>query len=258
MINKFIEVVPKKLFRGSAPSPQDVLLLKKKFNINKIISLDEESAKKIHRACKMLDIKHVVLPINLDNHKKDLLNILRYDLRSLLLDEGPTFIHCRAGKDRTGLLIALFKCKYMGMDPQEAIEEAENLGFGVGVDNRIINFFKKLILSCKPSKEQIKIEPENIVENQRQYIGDNRDSFLDESRQGSFAPYLSPTRQYPIDAVYVYINDQSPTRENYTPGETIPTVSTEKDIVPMVGVFNNDAGARGFGAVENYSGFFYD
>ena len=61
MIQRFIEVVPKKLFRGSAPTPQDVKLLKDKFNINKIISLDEQAAKSIHRACKLLGIKQVVL-----------------------------------------------------------------------------------------------------------------------------------------------------------------------------------------------------
>jgi protein tyrosine phosphatase (PTP) superfamily phosphohydrolase (DUF442 family) len=257
MINKFIEIVPKKLFRGSAPTPQDVLRLKKDFNIKKIVSLDAEAAKKINRACKMLGINHVVLPINLDTYRSDIIKLLQHDLKNLLLDGGPTFVHCQAGKDRTGFLTALFKCKYMGMDPEDAIAEAKELGFGVGVDNKIINLFEKIIRSCKPAKS-IKKEPEDIVSNERQYIGDNRDSFLDEGHQGSFAPYLSPTRQYPMDALYVYINDQSPTRENYNPSGAVSTVSTEKDIVPMVGVFNNDAGARGFGPVENYSGFFYD
>lgn len=253
MIRKFIEVVPNQLYRGSAPTAKDVLFLKEKYGINKIISLDQESADKITRACKLLNIQHIVLPINFDTVRPDLLKLLKHDLKKLLLDNGPTFVHCLAGKDRTGLLIALFKCKYMNMDPEEAIEEAESLGFGVGIDPKIVLLFKKLIYSCKPSKSDL-LEPD-IVSMQRQYISDNRDTFLDEGRQGSFAPYLSPTRQYPIDALYSYINDQSPTRENYNrPVQQ----TTHENIIPLVGVFNNDAGARGFGPTENYSGFFYD
>jgi protein tyrosine/serine phosphatase len=254
MIQRFIEVLPKKLFRGSAPSPNDIKILKEKFNINKIISLDQQSANRVSRACKLLDMQHIVLPINLDTLKPDLLKFFQHNLKKLLIDGGPTFVHCYAGKDRTGLVIALFKVKYMGMDPEDAIEEAESLGFGVGVNDEVTNLFKKLIRNAKPVKN--KEEFSTIVSNEREYIGDNRDSFLDESRQGSFAPYLAPTRQYPMDALYVYINDQSPTRENYK--SINPNISQEEDIIPQVGVFNNDAGARGFGPTENYSGFFYD
>lgn len=257
MINKFIEIVPKKLFRGSAPTPQDVLNLKKNFNIKKIVSLDADSAKKINRSCKMLDINHVVLPINLDTYRSDIIKLLQHDLKKLLLDDGPTFVHCLAGKDRTGFIIALFKCKYMGMDPEDAIVEAKELGFGVGVDDKIINLFEMLIRSCKPAKS-IKTEPEDIVSNQRQYIGDSRDSFLDEGSQGSFAPYISQTRQYPVDEVYNHINDQSPTRENYNSNKTISTVSTKRNIIPMVGIFNNDAGIHGAGPTEPVGGFVYE
>ncbi len=257
MIHRFIEVVPKQLYRGSAPTPQDVFNLKKNYNINKIVSLDQESADKISRTCKLLDIEQIVLPIDIDNIHANLFKLFKNDLEKLLLSNGPTFVHCLAGKDRTGLLIALFKCKYMNMNPEDAIDEAKSLGFGVGVDPKIINLFEKLIRSCKPVKPTIldKLVEPDIVSQQRQYISDNRDSFLDEGRQGSFAPYLTPTRQSPIDALYNYLNDQSPTRENYK--RQVP-VAEKQDIVPVVGLFNNDAGARGFGPTENYGGFFYD
>ena len=254
MIHRFIEVVPKKLYRGSAPSPQDILELKNKFNIKKVISLDESSANKIKRACKMLGIKQVIIPINLDNLKSDLLNLLKHNIKDLLLNNSPTFVHCQAGKDRTGLLIALFKCQYMGEDPETAIEESKKIGLGVGIDPRVTKLFEGLIRSCKPVNEKID-HNYDIVSNERQYISDNRSSFLDEAHQGSFAPYLDYTKQYPMDALYNYINDQSPTREDYyrqiKPAE-------HEDVIPIVGLFNNDAGVRGFGAVENYSGFFYD
>jgi hypothetical protein len=249
------------LYRGSAPNPCDVLHLKDRLDIKKIVSLDKETGDKIDRACKMLDIQHVKAYLNGD--RTSLYDVLSQNLKKLLLDGGPTFVHCAEGKDRTGLIVALFKCKYMGMDPNATIEEAKSLGFGVGIDPKITHLYENIIKSCKPSQDTNQAD---IVGNEREYIGDNRDTFLDEANRGSFAPYLDHTRQNPIDAVYNYINDQSPTRENYQQTWKEPKERLEEDAInshedeaiPQVGVFNNDSGARGFGPTENYSGFFYD
>jgi protein tyrosine/serine phosphatase len=229
------------------------LWLKEILGINKIVSLDKESGEKIDRACKLMNIKHV--KVYIDHSRKSLFNVLNVNLKNLLLDGGPTYVHCAEGKDRTGLIVALFKCKYMGMQPEAAIEEAKSLGFGVGIDPHTTHLFEKIIRACKPSNDT---NHADIVGNEREYISDNRDTYLDESRQDSWAPYLDHTRQDPMDAVYVYINDQSPTRQNYNQ-EPIKQHDPNKDeTVPQVGVFNNDAGARGFGPTENYGGFFYD
>jgi hypothetical protein len=62
-----------------------------------------------------------------------------------------------------------------------------------------------------------------------------------------------------MDAVYNFINDQSPTRENYQQYKSIKEHDYDKDdVVPLVGVFDNDAGGRGFGPTENAGGFIYD
>ena len=127
---------------------------------------------------------------------------------------------------------------------------------GIDVDPKPIEIFKKLIRSCKPIGTA-DTNSADIVSNEREYISDNRDSFLDEGHQGSFAPYLNVTRQDPQDALYNFIMDQSPTRENYHPGQSITEHSGEGG-TPMVGVFDNDAGGRGFGPVENPGGFIYD
>lgn len=250
------------LFRGSAPSIKDMWYLKEILGIKKVVSLDQETGERIDRACKLLHIQHVKAYMNGD--RKSLYHVLGQNLKHLLLDGGPTFVHCLHGKDRTGLICALFKCKYMGMKPGAAIEEAKSLGFGVGVNPQVVHLYEKLIRSCKPSTDK-DINHADIVSNIRDYVGDNRDSFLDEANRGSFAPYLDHTRQNPIDAVYNYINDQSPTRENYQQTWAEPkdrlqedAINSHSDSVPQVGTFDNDAGARGFGPTENYSGFFYD
>jgi len=249
MIHKLREVT-KGLYRGSAPTPKDVLWLKQKLGINKIVSLDQEAGEKISRACKMLGIKQEKIYITWD--RKSLFKLLHHDLKKLLLDGGPTFIHCHQGKDRTGLVTALFKCMYMNMPPEKAIAEAKSLGFGLGIPVQVTHLFEKMIRSCKQSQDD---NHADIVSNEREYKGDNRDSFLDEGHQGSFAPYLDHTKHSPFDIVYNPVNDQSPTRQNYDQ----PIKEHDyKDEIPQVGVYNNDAGVHGFGPTENAGGFIYD
>lgn len=251
MINRFREVIPKKMYRGSAPSPMDVMWLKDNLGIKKIVSLDKDTGDKIDRACKLLGIHHVKPYIG--NDRKSLLDFLKHDLKTLFLEEGPTFVHCLHGKDRTGLACALVESKFLGIPPEKAIEKAKSLGFGLGVDPRVVNLYEKLIRSTKKSKDQ---NSADIVSNEREYTGDNRDNYFDEMHQGSFAPYLDHTRQNPMDALYTYVNDQSPTRQNYPDTSLFQYDPSKGDVVPNVGEFDNDAGQRGFGPTENYNGFF--
>jgi protein tyrosine/serine phosphatase len=251
MIHRFRKV-DKDIYRGSAPTAQDVEHLKNQFGIRKIISLDAEAGERIDRACKLLDIDHVKLYIET---KKDIGKLLKHNLKDLLVKGGPTFFHCHHGKDRTGLLAALYKVKYMGMSPEKAIAEAKSLGFGLGVPHNVVSLYEHMILASKPEHDN---NSADIVSNEREYIGDNRDTYLDEARQDSFAPYLDHTKQAPADSMYNYIMDQSPTRQNYQQYKAIKEHPEEEDQIPQVGVYNNDAGVHGFGPAENVGYFIYD
>jgi protein-tyrosine phosphatase family protein len=255
MIHRFLKVAPG-IYRGSAPSPADVAHLHKKYNIKKIISLDEKSGERIDRSCKLLGIKQIKLYIT---DRKSILNLLHHNLKDLLERDGPTFIHCFHGKDRTGLVCAMFQVKYLGKSPEVAIAEAKKLGFGIGVHPSIISLYEKLIKSCRPVQDQNNAD---IVSNEREPFGDNRDSYLDEAQRGSFAPYLDQTKQAPVDALYNFVYDQSPTRENYQDYQNEKD-KCDKDVVseqvvPQVGIYDNDAGVSGFGPAANSGGFIYD
>jgi hypothetical protein len=251
MIMRFRTVIPGILYRGSAPSPKDIQALKNKLDIKKIVSLDKGAGDRIDRVCKLLGIEHIKMYI--ENDRKDVLRLLTQDFKKLFLEGGPTFIHCHEGKDRTGLVSAIIQCKYLGMNPEKAIAEAKLLGFGVGLPPHIVHLYEKIIRSCNKSKDQ---NSADIVSNERTYIGDNRDSFLDEGHQGSFAPYLDHTRQNPMDALYPYTLDQSPTRENYPDTSLFQHDPNKSVTIPNVGEYDNDAGQRGFGPVERMDGFF--
>jgi hypothetical protein len=251
MIRRLRAVIPGVLYRGSHPTPQDVVELKDKLGIKKIVSLDKETGDRINRTCKLLGIQHVMIPI--DHDRKSLYHFLQQDMKKVFLEGGPTFMHCREGKDRTGLAAAMIKCRFLGMDPEAAIKEAKSLGFGIGLPPNTVHLFEKLIRSCKSAKDT---NSADIVSNEREYKGDNRDSFLDEGHQGSFAPYLDHTRQNPMDALYPYTLDQSPTRENYPDTPLFQHDPSKSVTVPNVGEYDNDAGQRGFGPVERMDGFF--
>jgi protein tyrosine/serine phosphatase len=251
MIHRLRQVTPT-LFRGSAPTPKDVEWLKKSLGIRKIVSLDQESGDKIDQVAKKLGLQQIKMYIT--DHIS-LAQALHHNLKKLLLQDGPTFIHCKHGKDRTGLIVALLECKYLGVSPQYALQEAKSLGFGIGVDPKTIHLYEKLIQQCKPSTDT---NSADIVGNEREYIGDNRDTFLDESRQDSFSPYLDHTRQAPADFAYNYIYDQSPTRQNYPSYKAIKE-HNEKVTVPQVGMYNADGGGLyGSGPTFPEGGFISD
>lgn len=251
MIHRFRKV-DKDIYRGSAPGVKDVEHLKNNFGIKKIVSLDQGSGEKIDRACKLLGIDHVKLYIET---KHDISKLLKHNLKDLLVKGGPTFFHCQHGKDRTGLLCALYRVKYMGWSPQKALAEAKSLGFGLGLSPVIVRLYEHMIHGAKPEHDT---NSADIVSNEREYVGDNRDTYLDESRQDSFSTYLDHTKQAPMDSMYNYIMDQSPTRQNYDQYKSIKEHPEEEDQVPQVGVYNNDAGVHGFGPAENVGYFIYD
>ncbi len=212
MIKRFRKITDD-LYRGSAPTVKDVVKLHKLFGIKKIISLDEESGNKIKRICQLLGIEQVNLP--LDGTKNSLIRLLSNDIKKLLMDGGPTFIHCKEGKDRTGFLAALFKCKYMGVSLQDALTEARSLGFGEGVDPKYMRLLEDTLNKlCGDSNSA------DIVQNEREYMQDGRSSALDSADRSSFAPYL---------------NDMGD--------------------LPLIGIYDNTSGVKGVGPVENGGGF---
>jgi hypothetical protein len=260
MIERFRKITDG-LYRGSAPSENDVKNLHKYLNIKKIVSLDKETGEAINNICNNLGIEHIIIPLN--GRKGPLAKLMSYDLYDLLMSGGPTYIHCMAGKDRTGLVSAMFKCLYMDWTYDQAMQEAKSLGFGVGVSPFIVGMYSNILKKICQQKEESSnnLHGTDIVHNERNYKSDSdgRGSYLDQAHQGSFAPYLSKTRQYPYDNSYNPIYDQSPTRYNYpTLIDPYTQEPPNTDGVPMVGYYNTDAGVRGFGPAEPYGGFIYD
>lgn len=209
MIKRFRQV-NENLYRGSAPSIEDVSMLKNKFGINKIVSLDYNSGKRIDRATKLLNIKHVMLPIEFAK-KSSLIKFLNHNIVDLLDNDGPTFIHCAQGKDRTGLAIAMYRCEHDGWTCGKALKEAKQLGYGIGVPPQVLKVYSKLIKSSCNCKDSDVNSAYDIVSNEREddHIGGS-------STQLSWSPYEDyRVRQYPYSKDQIDWPEQYESRQDY-------------------------------------------
>jgi hypothetical protein len=255
LIKRFIKVT-NDLYRGSAPSAEDVTNLHQYFNVRKIVSLDADAAAKIDKITKALGIKHIIIPIN-GRDIDPIITLVSQDFKKLFLEDGPTFVHCLAGKDRTGMVIAMLQCKYLGVPCENAIKEAFKIGFGIGLNPSVTKFYlnviKKYCNCAQGNSSHNDSNSADIVDNSRP--GDDwRGSVLDAADISSFAPYLDYDRQYPYDAVYDYTNQQYPTRNNRDL-EKVKNEDGRGSDVPLVGLYDNDSGVHGTGPVEPGNGF---
>ena len=252
MIKRFIKVNDN-LYRGSAPTVEDVINLHKHFNIQKIVSLDAMAGAKINRIAKLLNIDHIIIPI--DNDKiEPIVKLTSYNLYDLLIKNGPTYVHCLEGKDRTGTVIAMFKCKFMHVSCNEAINEAKLIGFGIGLLPQVKKFYEKIIRLYCECEDDADENNADIVDNTRAPNSDWRGSVLDEADMKSFAPFFDTTRQYPYNSVYDYKYDQYPTRDNVDLEKITENPGRETD-VPLVGLYDNDSGMKGIGPVDMGGGW---
>ncbi len=145
------------LFRGGSPSIDDISKLKNNFNIKRIVSLDEESGKHISRVCKALDIEQIIISIDVSKNST-LSKLFKYNIIDLLKDNSPTFVHCLQGKDRTGLVIGIFRCtdSEYNWSCDKSFKEAKSFGFGTGLNEKTKSLYKKLISkSCNNDHKHI-------------------------------------------------------------------------------------------------------
>lgn len=242
------------LFRGGSLTPKDLPMLKNKYGVNKIVSLDADVAKKIDRSAKLLGIEHVDVSIDIAR-KSSLLNFLEHDIRDLLGGKGEiVYVGCRRGMDRTGLAIALYRCIHDHWSPKKAWKEAVKYGLGINLDPSIINLYHKII-----NKAGIKEDSNSaydIVENVRE-IGHDPYT-LGENAQQSWSPYAdSAVRTFPYATTYKDFEEQYQTRQDYGLDDSDINKFEPEQSVPMSGQYDSVSGISGAGPFLGGSGYIY-
>lgn len=180
--------VDKNLYRGGAPLPSDVEQLYKKYNIKNIISLDKQAGRHIRNICKKLHINHIEIPIdgNVNN------NTIKKLIKVLSNIESPTYIHCKWGKDRTGMSVAIYRGIH-GWNLEDAFKEADKFHFGRGLKDSVLKSYKDAVKSAYDffNKKDSNSLSDDIVTQQRDFFdkGLTPPAFVP---QQSFSPFLDP------------------------------------------------------------------
>ncbi|HWZ22831.1 MAG TPA: hypothetical protein VNW06_09275, partial [Cytophagaceae bacterium] len=78
---------------------------------------------------------------------------------------------------------------------------------------------------------------------------------IDDVTMTTFAPYLDYSRQYPYNQVYDYKYEQNDTRHDRQNKPEIEVRDEGGEEIPWVGLYDNDAGIKGVGPVDNGGGF---
>ena len=237
MIKNFHKV-RKNLFRGGAPSGEDLSTLKNDFGIKKIISLDARVGDLIDPICKKLGMEHVVIDIQ-PSDISSLKNLLKLNIYKLIDDSVPTFVHCLHGKDRAGLFVGLVRCLLDNWDCKKAIKEAKKYGFGTGLSLKVEKFYTKLISkACEHEHEDSNHVYDVVMDARDTAENMYNDSTLDPYTL-SWAPYAdSSVRMFPYSSVEINEYDEhGATREEYGL-KGIKEEAPAGNHIPMVGVFD--------------------
>lgn len=116
------------LYRGAQPTEEGFQSLAK-LGVKTIIDLREPSDRSEWEegVVKGDGMRYLAFPISglaapSDTQIHDILKVLNDP------SEGPVFVHCKRGKDRTGAIVACYRIQHDGWDNAKALKEARDLG----------------------------------------------------------------------------------------------------------------------------------
>jgi protein tyrosine phosphatase (PTP) superfamily phosphohydrolase (DUF442 family) len=114
------------LYRGGQPSKDGFEELKK-LGVQIVVNLRDDNSEIERPAVAAAGLEYVAIPWNCRHPANSLaakfLQVLREN------PERKIFVHCHAGVDRTGLMIAVYRMTEQGWTPEQASEEMKNFGF---------------------------------------------------------------------------------------------------------------------------------
>ncbi len=145
-IPNFQEVTPK-LYRGGKPDKTAGWEKLKNLKIKTLISFEENNPQNLKRkqTAEALGLKVYSIPISLyaAPSEEQVFEFLTITLSS---KNQPVFVYCNNGRDRSGVMIALYRVVVDGWTIKNAYHEAVSLGYWpyYGEDTPLKNFIHQL------------------------------------------------------------------------------------------------------------------
>jgi protein tyrosine/serine phosphatase len=128
-VDNFAPVTGAPIYRGGQPTREGYAQLAGgDLKIATIIDLRDDAVDWAEKAVTALGMKYKRIGTNaatVDNEK------IRQFLKTVgeAAAAGPVFIHCRQGRDRTGLEVAMYRIMVQGWTREAAIKELRDLGY---------------------------------------------------------------------------------------------------------------------------------
>lgn len=129
-----------RFYRGAQPTEADYKALKE-FGINTIIDLRKDSEEYSKTTVESLGMKYVHIPMTGWTTKDS--SVAEFLKAANDPASGKFFVHCAAGKHRTGLVGAIYRLENYGWDYDTAFKEMKNFGYYSGLFHRKIKGYVK-------------------------------------------------------------------------------------------------------------------
>lgn len=157
VIERFSQVDPQ-LYRGAQPTEEGFRRLRD-LGVRVVVNLrlPEDAAQTgEQKIVESLGMKYVNLPVPDGNYFSRSRRIPEEAVKGFFAlmskPEGPVFVHCRRGADRTGAMVGLYRIARHGWDAQRAYLEARSIGMRSwyhGLRDQILEFAKHPIATGK-------------------------------------------------------------------------------------------------------------
>jgi tyrosine-protein phosphatase SIW14 len=120
------------LFRGAAPTPVGIQTLKK-LGVKTIIDfrVNPEMVEAERSESERLGMRYINLPISRCNVTSQCQKAFFETVNAAAANpaDGPVFVHCAHGSDRTGIMIGMWRVQHDGWSYLAAAQEALHYGF---------------------------------------------------------------------------------------------------------------------------------
>jgi len=148
--------VDDRVYRGGQPTDQgfkDLAALGIKSVID-LRQIGEHSQADEQRAVEASGMKYVSIPMKgLSEPKENLVSAVQTIFNDPA--QGPVFVHCKRGADRTGLVVAVYRMSHDSWDNKKALSEAKSYGmsFFERAIQHYISDYKPAVLNAAASAE---------------------------------------------------------------------------------------------------------
>lgn len=143
-LHPYIQKVSSKFYRGSHIKPEDIQTIAQK-GINVVISLKAETAKNMKNlssAYKKYGIEYINVPLNPFSESEENVGKI-IDILQQRSDKS-IYVHCSFGKDRTGLVTALYRTIFENWNPEKALSEMREFGYRENMFPQLKSVFERI------------------------------------------------------------------------------------------------------------------